>query len=678
MYKLLFVSFILIISFGCQKSPKTITKNDVTLVHENNIREHLKRVASEITDNSLKEFTSKEGWENVKSDRLIQFQEMISLVNMPITGKRPPLNIQYKGTIQKDGYRIEKLYYESLPNLFVPANLYIPDNIEDPVPGILYLCGHARTQKTHYQAHPRKFAEMGFVCLIVETVQWGEVYGEHWGCYSNGWFNWYSRGYTPAGVEVWNGIRGLDLLSELKQVDPDKLGITGISGGGAQSWFLAAVDPRVKAVAPVCGNSTLKAHIDTRTVDGHCDCMMPVNTYGWDFQDIGALIAPRPLLIAQADRDGLNTIESAREVFTDLKNFYDILGAPNNIEMIETPGGHSYHSSSRKKIFSFFIEHLMNKEISPDEINDIDDSPEVQLSNIDLAVYTDGIPENDRTKTIQDSFIKTPPLPAISNKKDLDEHRNRIISELKAKTFAGIPETFYPFNMKKDFRTLDGATYGNDVYSFNTEKDWRLKLDLRWRNPPDQKKPLMIVLRNPGEERWASESFISGLNDEWNIGYFETRGIGETGWAPELQWHVRRASAWTGRTIASMRIYDVLRCMEFCRTLDGIDVTKIGIAAQGEMASIAMFAALIDGDCNTLVLKDPPPTLDIVSNPNGRGPAIELLNCLQIIDLPQLPALLSPTETTFIGKIPEDYYWSIDILKKINRGESIRVIEELE
>jgi dienelactone hydrolase len=278
-------------------------------IESNNIRNYLIEKATEITDHSLSGLNTLDDWKKIRDKRYSEFSEMMGL---PPENYRPALNVKVTGTIQGKGYHIEKLYYESLPGLYVRANLYIPDNNKDPMPGILYVCGHSPTQKVHYQAHPRKFAQLGFVCLIIETIQWGEVRGEHWGCYANGWFNWYSRGYNPAGVELWNAIRGLDLLSSRPEVDHEKLGVTGISGGGSQSWYIAAADPRVKAVAPVCGASTLKAQITTRTVDGHCDCMMPINTYGQDFTDIGALIAPRPLLICQADRDGLNKIESVR------------------------------------------------------------------------------------------------------------------------------------------------------------------------------------------------------------------------------------------------------------------------------------------------------------------------------------------------------------------------------
>ncbi|MCK4346426.1 MAG: acetylxylan esterase [Bacteroidales bacterium] len=638
----------------------------------NNIRNYLMQAAEEISDNVLSGIHSLEDWEKIRPQRYNEFIEMISLEDMPLNGKRTELNVRITGTVQKEGYRIEKLYYESLPGLYVPANLYIPDKIKKPRAAILYVCGHSPTQKVRYQPHPRKFAQLGFVCLIIETIQMGEVRGEHWGCYANGWFHWYSRGYTPAGVEAWNAIRGLDLLSERPEVDPEKLGVTGLSGGGSQSWYIAAADPRIKAAAPVCGASTLKAHLLTRTIDGHCDCMMPINTYRRDFQDIGALIAPRPLLIAQADLDGLNTIESVRELYSDIKKIYDLYDAPEHISLVETPGGHSYHQISRQKIFSFFLKHLMGKQISPEDAGDIDESPEIQLSEEELKVYVDGVPENDRTTKIQDSFVKLPAAPVISNEKELYAFRDSVKRFLKRETFGAFPQDPVPFDPRLVFRAADGAQYGWEVFSFISEEGWRLKVDVRWKNEPHKKKPLMIVLRSPDEDRWESEGFIGGLNNEWNIAYFEVRGVGENGWASNLQWHVRRASAWTGRTVASMQVYDLLRCLQFCRTLEGVDAGKIGIAARNEMAVVAMYTALLDGNCQILIVNNPPESQDIPSRPDGRGAAIEMLNCLRVTDVYQLPALLSPARIVFIGEIPVAYQWSEKILKKLGKSEFSR------
>lgn len=639
---------------------------DHKLPETNNIRNYLVQKATEITDNSLSGIVTLNDWQKIRNRRYDEFTEMMGL---PSKDYRPSLNVKVTGTIQEKGYHIEKLYYESLPGMFVRANLYVPDNNEKPMPAILYVCGHSPTQKVHYQAHPRKFAQLGFVCLIIETIQFGEVRGEHWGCYANGWFNWYSRGYNPGGVELWNAIRGLDLLSSTPEVDPENIGVTGISGGGSQSWYIAAADPRVKAVAPVCGASTLKAQIATRTIDGHCDCMMPINTLGQDFADLGALIAPRPLLICQADRDGLNKIESVRVLYERIREIYKLYNASDKIGLIETPGGHSYHKISREGIFFFFMEHLMNKRLSPEEAGDIDESEQSQLSDEQLKVYIDGVPADDKTTIIQDSFIKLAVAPVISDEQELLAFRDSVKTFLKTRTFGAFPQMKSSLDTILEFRALDGGRYGEDIYSFVPETGWRLKIDIHWAHKPDSMNPMLIILRNYNEARWESESFADKIAHDQNIAFLEVRGVGESGWEPELQWHVRRASAWTGRTIASMRVYDLMRCLEFCRSLPGVDPGKLSIAARDEMTVVALYAALMDGNCKSLILKNPPETQDQAGSPDGKGSAIEMLNCLKITDIYQIPALVSPATVTFEGEVPAKYKWSGDILEKLGKGQ---------
>ena len=659
---IIFYGFVIFISFmsGCKVEKRYPAES-------NNIRSYLIQKAAVISDSSLSGIHTLKEWQDIRNTRYDELADMISMADMPLKGDRSPLNVKITGTIQEKGYHIEKLYYESLPGLYVRANLYIPDNVKIPMPAILYVCGHSPTQKVHYQAHPRKFASLGFVCLIIETIQFGEVEGHHWGPYSKGWFNWYSRGYNPAGVELWNAIRGLDLLCLRPEVDPEKLGVTGISGGGSQSWYIAAVDPRIKAVAPVCGASTLKAQITSRTIDGHCDCMMPINTYRQDFMDIGALIAPRPLLICQADRDGLNTIESVRELYDNIGKIYKLYNASDKIGLVETPGGHSYHKISREKIFSFFIKYLMGKDISPEEAGDIDTSDQSLLSADELKVYIDGPPADDRTAVIQDSFIRRPAAPDVSNEAELFSFRDSVKKFLKTMTFGAFPEKAHVFNKELEFRTLDGAKYGEEIFSFVPEAGWRLKLDIYWAHNPDSISPLLIILRNYNDERWAAETFASEIASGQNIAYFDPRGVGESGWEPGLQWHVRRASAWTGRTIASMQVYDLMRCMEFCRSLPGVDPSRITIAARNEAGVIALYAALMDGRCEGLILKNPPETQDLPSDPYGHGTATEMLNCLRITDVYQIPALLSPASILFEGNIPPAYQWSQNLLVKIGK-----------
>jgi len=636
----------------------------------NNIHQYLCKMASDITQNSLKDIKNLGDWETVREERHEQLLEMLGLQGRPFKEKRPPLNVTKTGTIQKKGYRIEKLYYESLPGLYVPANMYIPDGIKKPVPAILYVCGHAHTQKHNYQAHAKNFAQNGFVCLIIETIQRGEVKGEHLGQESNGWFHWYSRGYNPAGVEVWNGIRGLDLLSELPEVDKNNLGVTGISGGGSQSWYLPAADSRIKAAAAVAGAASLEGQIAQKTIDDHCDCMMPINTYGIDFSDIGALIAPRPFMIAQPDQDLYYSIEAVHTLYDKIKPIYSYFGKQENLIIKDATGGHSYGSKEelRPEILSFFKRELKGKNIKTEAIDKIDIS--LELSEEELKAYVSGAPKDDRTKTIQDSFVELASPPAIETVEELDLYRKKVLSFLKEKTFNAFPKKPVPLDIRLDFKSLD-----KQDYSFVSEEGWRLKISVQTVQN-DKDKPLLLVLKNPNEARYESASLAGDLREEMTIAYFEARGIGDTGWSSSEQWHIRRAAAWTGRTIASMRVYDVLRCLEALRTIPGVNSENISILAQGEMAAIAPYAALLDGNVKTLLLKNPPATQNIASDSTGKGEAIEMLNCLRVTDLPQVSGLMFPNELVVIDNQPKTYDWAENLYKNLESEDGYKKVQK--
>ena len=167
---------------------------------------------------------------------------------------------------------IDKLHYQSKPGLYVTANLYRPTNRErkraEKLPGVLYVCGHSGRgrdgNKSAFQDHGFWFANNGYVRLIVDTLQLGEIPGVHHGTYGRPWghlkswgetdaekmknhnrFWWHSLGYSPAAVECWNGVRGIDYLLTRPEVDPDRIGVTGISGGGAATFWVACADDRV-------------------------------------------------------------------------------------------------------------------------------------------------------------------------------------------------------------------------------------------------------------------------------------------------------------------------------------------------------------------------------------------------------------------------------------------------
>jgi hypothetical protein len=144
---------------------------------------------------------------------------MLGLLPWP---KRTPLNVQIRGTLDEGSYVIEKIAFESLPKFYVTANLYIPKNRRGPAPAVVYICfhaGHRYGSKVAYQRHGISFAKNGYVAFLLDPIQIAETFSWRHGVYWAQMYDWYARGYTPAGPEVWNAMRAIDYLETRPEVD---------------------------------------------------------------------------------------------------------------------------------------------------------------------------------------------------------------------------------------------------------------------------------------------------------------------------------------------------------------------------------------------------------------------------------------------------------------------------
>ncbi|HYH65105.1 MAG TPA: CocE/NonD family hydrolase, partial [Urbifossiella sp.] len=332
-------------------------------------RAHVK----EISKWCLVDFTTKDEWERERPELRRQFLEMMGLHPLP---PRTPLNPVVTGTTDGGTFTVERLHFQSMPGLYVTANLYLPKRRTGRLPTILYVCGHGNVvidgvsygSKVHYQYHPAWFASNGYACLILDTVELGEIRGDHHGTHGAKMWWWQSRGYTPAGVELWNAMRALDYLETRPEVDAARIGLTGRSGGGATSWWVAAADERIKAIVPVAGIADLHAHLieapAARLADGviagHCDCMYPVNTYRWDFAQVAALIAPRPLLLGNSDKDDIFPVEGYRRLADKTRKVYDLYGAGEKFQLLETKGTHADTPELHRGINAWMARWLKN------------------------------------------------------------------------------------------------------------------------------------------------------------------------------------------------------------------------------------------------------------------------------------------------------------------------------
>jgi cephalosporin-C deacetylase-like acetyl esterase len=299
-------------------------------------------------------------------------------------GTPPP--VRRTATIDADDYTVEKFAYESLPGYYVPALLYRPKKLDAPAPAVLSPCGHSATGKAAdtYQILHINLAKRGFIVLTYDPVGQGER-SQFWdadrkrsrfglGCGEHAVLGnpLYLLGMNLAHFRVWDGMRGLDHLSSLKDVDPKRLGCVGNSGGGTLTAYITALDERVAAAAICCYITTLPRRMGNRIeadpdADPEQDIFDFVGT-GIDHAGLLALCAPRPTLLGTARFDFF-PIEGARETFAEAQHLYEIAGAADKVERAEAAAKHGLSAPLRAAVYAWFDRWLAGKkDAAADEV----------------------------------------------------------------------------------------------------------------------------------------------------------------------------------------------------------------------------------------------------------------------------------------------------------------------
>ena len=273
---------------------------------------------------------------------------------------RTDLKLQMTGILKRDGYRIEKLRYESVPGLLVTAHLYVPDG-DGPFPVILNPHGHFHFKKSEptVQARGISLALEGFAALIVDSpgVSWDNNpqnerlgIGDH-----NDWF--LTLGLPIQGVYVWDLMRGLDYLETRKDMDCTRVGITGASGGGTATVYAFAADERIKCAVPVCYATSLEVNPHNGCLCNHVPGMMQLG----DRSDILAMRAPAPICLIGATDDPEFPQLGHQRTFEKLKVIFKSKRAEASVRLELVEGKHDYNRRMREVMVAFFREHLLEE-----------------------------------------------------------------------------------------------------------------------------------------------------------------------------------------------------------------------------------------------------------------------------------------------------------------------------
>jgi len=637
------------------------------------LAEYFRAETAKLQSQCLSDIKTLDDW-NAK--RIVYRQQLFEMLGLDPFPARTPLKAAVTGTADHEQFTVEKLHFQSLPGLYVTANLYIPKNLDKPAPTILYVCGHGNVKKDNisygskvsYQRHGAWFARHGYVCLTIDTLQLGEIEGIHHGTYRYNMWWWNSRGYTSAGVEAWNCIRALDYLETRKEVDATRIGVTGRSGGGAYSWWIAALDERIKVAVPVAGITDLQNHVIDGCVEGHCDCMFIVNTYRWDYPMVAALVAPRPLLISNSDKDTIFPLDGVGRVHQKVREIYRLYGAEDKLGLQITEGPHKDTQELRVHAFVWFNRHLKGEEF------DIA-APAVPFFEPEQLRVFQELPADQLNTKIQETFVPMASAPSVpQSSQEWTTMRDGWMQNLRAKVFRGWPtaQEAGPLDVDRVF-TAEADGIRLTAYDFNSQPNVRLRLFLAHAADVREPSPLLAAVQDERTwTRWLSAmrvgfedklktyslphpdpneyaDFQKGLRTGMMIASVCPRGIGAAAWTGDekKQTQIRRRFMLLGQTLDAMRVWDVRRALQALGQIEEAQGMVPSLGSAGTMAGVALYAALFEPQITDLCLSDPPAT-------HRDGPTF--LNVLRFLDMPQAVALAAEN-TSVVLTTPNAPAW---------------------
>lgn len=645
------------------------------------ISEYFRQQTQRLAENCLADIRTIDDWNGNREEYRAQLLDMLGLQPMP---ERTNLDPVVTGTVDMGDWVVENIHFQSRPGLYVTANLYRPKVVEEKLPAILYVCGHGGVKKdgvsfgnkVHYHHHGAWFARNGYVCLTIDSLQLGEIEAIHHGTYRYDMWWWLNRGYTPAGVEAWNCVRALDYLETRPEVDPERFGVTGRSGGGAYSWWIAAIDDRIQCAVPVAGVTDLTNHVVDGCVEGHCDCMFFVNTYQWDYSLLAALVAPRPLLISNTDRDSIFPLDGVVRIHKKVRDIYALHNAEENLALHITAGPHQDTQELRIHAFRWFNHFLK------DDDSLIDIAAEKFLEPEQLQVFRDTagqerLPSDRLNENIHESFVARELAAELpTNVDDWTETSQALHQHLETQVFrawkqqAQTSPPVIAFDVTRDQVRLR-------AYDFIVQDSITLRLYLATRvgdAPLD-----LVVLNAFDDQAWndfvatyatrfadvfplASEvqpnaegfrSTSEFLNRfPWGMAYIAPRGIGRTKWDENerKRTQIERRFYLLGQSLDGMRIYDLIEAADSLRSLEVFGEAQLWLQSQGQMAANTVYASLFIDDVERMDLHQ-------LATDHREGPF--LLNVTKRMNIPQAVTMAMERHRVVIySDQPDDWHFA--------------------
>jgi len=626
---------------------------------------HLARQASDLLKkraDAVSAISSREGWMERQSFIRRELNDIIG----PFPEKTP-LNARIIRVIDKKDYRIEHIVFESQPGFYVTSSLFVPSGIKKGTraPAIIYCSGHSEEgyRSAVYMHVILNLVSKGFVVFAFDPVGQGErleYFDPQTGkSKAGGPTNEHSypgaqafiSGSSQAYYMIWDGIRAVDYLISRKEVDPSRIGITGRSGGGTQSAYIAAYDDRIYAAAPenyITNYARLLQTIGPQDAEQN---LFNLIARGLDHPDLLIVRAPKPTLMITTSSD-MFSIQGAMETEREVSEVYRIFEKSGNFKRIEDDAGHASTRKNREAMYAFFMNNLSNPGDASDKDFEIPSPEELKVTP------TGQISTSYRTQTV---FLLNRKRSEKEN--EMLQKRRDMPDELSA-TAVNSAERLSGYIMPSvvEDPVFTGRIVRNGyvVEKYFVRGEGNYVIPFLLFKPDNEGKRYLIYLHASGKSKEASEGgeierfvkkgFTVIAPDLPGTGELQPDNFRGDAYFDGVSHNIWYASMLIGRSITGVQAGDVARFILLIKKRNR-DATITGFA-RGALSPVLLHAAAFTKSFSSVILIEPFCSYrSIVMNRfyNHSYIPSSVPGALTGYDLPDLAASLAPARLIIAG-----------------------------
>ena len=589
--------------------------------------------------------------------------------------EKTPLNPQKVGTIERPDYRIEKVVFESQPQVFVTAHLYLPTRGSGPFPAILAPLGHTQNGKAYrnYQYVYQTLARKGYVVLAFDPFGQGERLqyldprtgrsrygptGEH----SQAGRQLLLLGATFAQYRVWDGIRALDYLVSRPEVDSNRLGCTGHSGGGTMTMYLCALEPRIQAAVEVEGNSENLAGPNYEPPGAVADAeqnLVGSLAAGLDRGDLLWAFAPKPLLVCYTPEDSGTTYspvytEATEDIFEELQNVYSLLGAREKAGLFASPLPHDFDFFIRRATYEWFNRWLAEGDPGSDEA-EFDSTPPEELNCTSTGQVLTSLGGRSLVELNRDRVRAVLPAGLLNGSAaDPGALRDRVREKLRG--LLALPSEHTPLKPRVlSTNSRQGLTI--EEFDFQSEPDLRIPGWFLRPSGVGSRLPTVLYVSDGRKDDLVEEPgrMDAIVRRGFAVCAIDVRGLGIT--SPRYpsagplfyqSEHQDDGYAWAclilGKPALGQRVWDLIRCLDYLQTRTDVDAGSIRVLGEAAGGLVAACGAVLDERVRSLLLRHTVADLRSVVESDRYTLRLSefLFGMLREFDLPDLGGALAP------------------------------------